>query len=86
MRIRGHRLDTERAFHVKGINKCFHGYAQATTIFHGYTKATNIFHGYTLDNKSENAEKMESVIVQKLSVQLWSVNQRTTEAEVVTDS
>jgi hypothetical protein len=50
------------------------------------TESTNIFHGYALDCKSGSAEKIDSVIlghkrIQKLSVQLWSVNQRTTEAE-----
>jgi hypothetical protein len=36
MRILGGRLDVERAFHVNGINKHFHGYAKATNSFHGY--------------------------------------------------
>jgi hypothetical protein len=46
MGIHGDRLGAERAFHVNGINKGFHGYAQAANIFRGYAQATNIFHGY----------------------------------------
>jgi hypothetical protein len=36
MWIRGDRFGMERAFHVNGIKKGSHGYAQATNIFHGY--------------------------------------------------
>jgi hypothetical protein len=53
MWIRGDRLGTERAFHLKGINKGSHGHAQAT----------NIFHGYALDCKSVSVEKINSVVV-----------------------
>jgi hypothetical protein len=30
--------------------------------FHGYAQATNIFHGYAPDYKSGNAEKSDSVV------------------------
>jgi hypothetical protein len=84
MLIRRDRLGTERDFHVSGISKGSHGYAQAT----------NIFQGYALDCKSGSSEKIDSVVLQfrrksvvrEFSVQLWSVNQRTTEAEGVIDS
>jgi hypothetical protein len=57
---------------------------ESTNIFLWKAQATNIFHGYALDYIKSRAETTDSV-ARELSVQLWSVNQRTTEAEV-TDS
>jgi hypothetical protein len=64
MRIRGDRLGTERAFHVNGINKGSHGYAQETNIFHGYRASNKHFPWISLDYKSECAENTDSVIIQ----------------------
>jgi hypothetical protein len=74
VRIRGDRLGMERAFHVNGLNN-----------FHEHAQATNIFHGYALKYENDSAGKIESV-VREFSVRLWSVSQRKTEAEEVTDS
>jgi hypothetical protein len=46
IRIRGDGLGTERAFHVNGIKRGSHGYAQAINIFYVYAQATKVFHGY----------------------------------------
>jgi hypothetical protein len=62
MRIRGDRLGTERAFHVKGINEGSHEGASTEDWF------------------------IRNSVIREFSFQLWSVNQRTTEAEEVTDS
>jgi methionine aminopeptidase len=54
LRIHGDRLDTERAFYVKGINKQFL-----------WIRASNKhFPCLPRDHKSGSAEKIDSVVVQ----------------------
>jgi hypothetical protein len=81
MLIRGGLICTELAFHANGIDKSFPGYEEADNNFHGYEQAANSFHG---DQRLYSYTY--SSFVRQLSVQLWSVNQRATEAEEVTDS
>jgi hypothetical protein len=78
--IRGDRLGTERAFHINGINKQFPWIRSNNKHFPWICASNKPFPWIPLDYKRWSSEKIDSV-VREFSVQLWSVNQQTPEAE-----
>jgi hypothetical protein len=85
MRIHGDRLGTERAFHVNGINKQFPR-VRASNKHFPWIRARLWKWECREDWFSRDSflrEFSHSAFVTELSAQLWSVNQRTTEAEEV---